>query len=272
MRLAQLSIAFFLAPLCAADGGAQELRQSRTLVIQVIDSATHEPIAGAEVHSLQSRSSLITPKTGGVRLATLSPRDTLSVRRLGYNPVLIAAEAIPEKPVVAVALVAIPRVLEDVTIEARVGTVLAEVGFFDRRDRLSGFFIGPSQMKQMHPSRTSDIFERAIGVRLSPASAGGRNVRFARAQDCSPTVFLDGVLLLNEPSVSRTDNLHSGVKRATEGSEIFGLQDHGIDEIGVRDIAAVEAYATSVQAPPEFNTQGANCGVILFWTWNNVTR
>lgn len=273
MQLAYPCFAFFLATICAPVAGAQEARQTRSLVIQVIDSATHEPLAGAEVRALKSQSSRLTPKSGALRLASLSPGDTLSIRRLGYHPISIAAEAIPEAPVVAIGLVASPRILSDVTIESRIGAILADVGFFDRRERLTGFFIDPTQLVQMHPSRTSDIFERALGAKLSPAGSGGRNVRFSRAQDCSPSVFLDGVLLLNQPSVSRALSPRLRVSRANEAmTDIFTQDDHGIDEIGVRQIAAVEAYTTSVQAPPEFNTQGANCGVILFWTWRNVKK
>ena len=271
--LAQLRFAVFLAAICAADAGAQQPRQSRSLVIQVIDSATREPIAGAEVRALRSRSTQLTPETGALRLPSLLREDTLSVRRLGYHPILIAAEAIPESPVVAIGLVATPHILSDVTIESRIGAVLTEVGFFDRRHRLSGFFIDPSQMTQMHPSRTSDIFERALGARLSPAGSGGRNVRFTRAANCAPSVYLDGVRLLSEPSIDRITKTRVRVSRANEAmTDIFSQDDHGIDEIGVRQIAAVEAYATAVEAPPEFNTQGANCGVILFWTWNNVRK
>jgi hypothetical protein len=275
MHSAHLRCAFLLATIYApiAIAGAQAPRQSRLFVIQVIDSATHEPISGAEVRSLRPPSLHFTPKSGALRIASLSRGDTLAVRRLGYHPIQIAAEAIPELPVVAIGLVATPRILADVTIESRIGAILSEVGFFDRRDRLSGFFLDPSQMLEMHPSRTSDIFERALGAKLSPAGSGGRSVRFSRAQDCEPSVFLDGVLLLNQPSVSRDATPRVRLSRANEaGTDIYTLQDHGIDEIGVRQIAAVEAYENAVQAPPEFNTQGANCGVILFWTWNNVRK
>jgi len=274
MRLAYLRFALAVTALCALHASAQTSRQSHALVVRVIDSATLTPIPGAEVRALRSRSSQITPKTGVLRLASFSSGDTLGVRRLGYQPVLVAADGIPEnQSSVTIALVPIPQNLGEVTVEARIGAILKDVGFFDRRSRLSGFFVDPVQLAEMHPSRTSDIFERAIGARLSPAPLGGRIVRFARAQDCAPTVYLDGVVLLAEPAVNLTPNLRTSAERTSETkTDVYGQNDQGIDEVGVRQIAAVEAYATSVQAPPEFNSHGGNCGVILFWTWNNVRR
>jgi hypothetical protein len=79
--------------------------------------------------------------------------------------------------------------------------------------------------------------------------------------------------VINEPQVNRVDNLRAGSRITNEGAtDINGQQDQGIDEVGVRQIAAVEAYPSAIQAPPPFNSTGSNCGVILFWTWNNVNR
>jgi hypothetical protein len=271
MRLTHLSVGILVACVSAL-ASAQNLRAPQSRTIQIIDSATREPVAGAEIHAVRSKSSQITPKTGVLRLESFFKGDTLSVRRVGYHPIFVAAEAIPEdQPVVTIGLVPIPRILADVTIDARISTILKGVGFYDRRNRLSGFFVDPAQMAEMHPSRTSDIFERAMGARLSPAALGGRVVRFSRARDCAPTVYVDGVVMLAEPAVNLMPNLRTSAERTSETrTDIYGQNDHGIDEVGVRQIAAVEAYATGVQAPPEFNHTGGNCGIILLWTWNNV--
>jgi hypothetical protein len=73
--------------------------------------------------------------------------------------------------------------------------------------------------------------------------------------------------------VYRATKVRAGTTRTSESAtDILGQQDQGIDEVGVRQIAAVEAYPTAAQAPPPFNGTGSNCGVVLFWTWNSVTR
>ncbi|HUQ20322.1 MAG TPA: hypothetical protein VM099_11980 [Gemmatimonadaceae bacterium] len=262
---------FFLTPFTALSASAQTLPAPHPLTVQIIDSATREPVVGAEISALRSSATKVTPRNGVLHLEVLPNGDTIRVRRLGYRPVAIASEQLGN-PYVVIGLVAIPRTLSNVTVEARMGAVLSDVGFFERRRRLSGFFVDPSQMVQMHPSRTSDIFERAPGTHLSAAASGGRNIRFARAANCAPIVYIDGVLLINEPPVNRVE-LRSGARRTNESaSDILGQQDQGIDEVGVRQIAAVEAYPTATQAPPPYNTTGSNCGVILFWTWNSVNR
>ena len=253
---------------------SQQPPPARPLTLQIIDSATSEPLIGAEISVPGTKRTDVTPRTGVLRLAVLTAGDTLHVRRLGYRPVVIPTASLDaDQAFVRIGLVPIPRNLADVTIEARMDEVLSGVGFFDRRKRLSGFFIDPDQMTRLHPSRTSDVFERAPGARLSAAASGGRNLRFARAQNCAPIIYIDGVLLINEPPVYRAQKVRAGITRTNESAtDILGQQDQGIDEVGVRQIAAVEAYPTAAQAPPPFNGTGANCGVVLFWTWNSVSR
>lgn len=266
----------FLIPsfiISALSASAQISSVPRPIVVRVIDSATHQPLADAQIAAVKSRKAQPTSHAGTLNFEVPPEGDTLRVRRLGYFPVSVSTDAFPrDRSVVTIGLVPIPQTLPDVTIDARVGAVLTSVGFFDRRNRLDGFFIDPVQMDQLHPSRTSDLFERAPGARLLAAGSGGRDVRFTRAKSCAPSVYVDGVLLLSEPTVNVAAHPRAGLRPTNQGDiDIFGMQGEGIDEIGVKQIAAIEAYPTSTHAPPPYNTQ-ANCGVILLWTWSNVTR
>lgn len=274
MRGASLIAACLSVGAVSISALAQEPPPSRPLTLQIVDSATSQPLIGAEISVPGTRRTDVTPGTGVLRVAILTAGDTLHVRRLGYRPIVIPTALLDaDQSFVKIGLVPIPRNLAEVTIEARMDEVLSGVGFFERRKRLSGFFIDPGQMTEMHPARTSEIFERAPGARLSAAASGGRNLRFARAQNCPPIVYIDGVLLINEPPVYRATKVRAGTTRTSESAtDILGQQDQGIDEVGVRQIAAVEAYPTAAQAPPPFNGTGSNCGVVLFWTWNSVTR
>jgi hypothetical protein len=263
---------------CALSVGAwaQEVpATSRVLTIRVIDSATRAPVIGAEVSVARAHQSDQTAQTGLVRVAVLDAGDTLRIRRLGYQPIVIPTIRLAaDKQLITVGLVPIPRELSDVTIEGRMSAILDDIGFFERRKKFNGFFVDPNEMLYRHPTRTSDIFERAPGAKLSNAISGGRKLRFTRADDCTPNVYVDGVLVMNEPTIQRkTGTSRTGITRANEAAaEIFAETDRGIDEVGIREIAAVEAYATGAQAPPPYNGTGSSCGVVLFWSWNNLRR
>ncbi len=255
---------------------AQELPPtSRVLTVRVIDSATRAPLLGADVSAARAHQSDQTPQTGLVRVAVLDAGDTLRIRRLGYKPIVIPTIGLAaDKQSITVGLVPIPRELSDVTIEAGMSEILDNIGFFERRKRFNGFFVDPNEMRDRHPTRTSDIFERAPGAKLTNATSGGRKLRFTRAEDCTPNVYIDGVLVINEPTLERRIGTNrTGITRANEAAtDIFAETDRGIDEVGIRDIAAVEAYASGAQAPPPYNGTGSSCGVVLFWTWNNLRR
>jgi hypothetical protein len=269
------SISFLIPSLIisALSASAQISSVPRPIIVRVIDSATHEPIADAQIAAVKSRKAQPTSRAGTLNLEIPATGDTLRVRRLGYFPISVSTDAFPRgRSVVTIGLVPIPQTLPDVTVDARMGAILTDVGFFERRNRLQGFFIDPTQMNQLHPSRTSDLFERAPGARLLTAGSGGRDVRFTRANNCAPSVYIDGVLLLSEPTVNVAAHPRTGTRPTNEGDlDIFGMQSEGIDEIGVRQIAAIEAYPTGIHAPPPYNTR-ASCGVILLWTWSNVNR
>ncbi len=244
---------------------------SRILTLRVIDSATRAPLTGAEVSSSGTHRTGVTEKNGSLSIAVLASTDTLHIRRLGYRPIVTAT---PQQQVLTVGMVPVARDLGQITVEARMGEILADIGFFERRKRFNGFFVDPNEMRYRHPTRTSDIFERAPGAKLSNAISGGRKLRFTRAEDCTPNVYVDGVLVINEPTLQRKiGTSRTGITRANEAAaEIFTETDRGIDEVGIRQIAAVEAYATGAQAPPPWNGTGSSCGVVLFWTWDNLSR
>jgi hypothetical protein len=194
-------------------------------------------------------------------------RDTIVVRRLGYYPVVMEVSLKPSQCTsLVVSLDPMPQILPRVSIENAVQHGLLRNGFYDRRMRSNGYFVGPDQIEARKPSRLSDLLADDPQVRFFPAASGGRYIRFARADNCSPLVYVDGVLVVNDRQVSRGKIVRGTLHSIEASNDVLSQQDQGIDEISVRQVAAVEAYSSSTQAPPQFSAAGAACGILLVWT------
>lgn len=263
-----LLVLIFAAPW-SSRAGAQSSEVGIPVTVLVIDSATLEPIPDAEVNFRVARLRKLT-SASGVAAFSVGPAqpENLDVRRLGYRPIrALSSVLLAAGDLVTVALVAIPRILPSVTVDARMTRGLLETGFDSRKRRFNGFFMDPVEIARLDPARMSDILAHSPGVVLSPAAAGGRNVRFGRAQNCPPVVYVDGVVVLDEPTVTRPSRLRGGaVRRSEVANDVVSRQDQGIDEISAQHVAAVEAYSSSGQVPPEYSGSGSSCGVILVWT------
>jgi len=262
-------ITAFLLASASMSAEAQNASATHKLHISVADSATGTALAGAQVFLAGNERAFIVPESGIVTLELAAPaRDTITVRRLGYRPVTIAVSLMPAATTsLAFTLDPAPYALPEVSIESSMSAALTRNGFYDRRMRTGGFFVGPDEIDRQRPARLSDLLAGDPQIRFSPAASGGRNIRFARAKDCPPLVYVDGVLLVNELGVSRIRPFLRGTQRSREGSDdFFSQQDQGIDEISVRQVAAIEAYASVTQAPPQYSANGAVCGILFVWT------
>ena len=265
-RRAGLAILVAHIPL---DAPAQTAPAVHTLSISVVDSATHAPLPGSQVLIASSRLAFVVPSSGIVTFDLNAPiSDTITVRRLGYNPVVFAVALKPrETTSLLVSLGAAAQTLPEVSIAGTTELGLLKNGFYDRRKRSSGFFVGPDEIEQRKPARLSDLLSGDPQIRFSPAASGGRTIRFARAQNCPPVVYVDGVQFVNERTVSRLRPFARGTQRTREASDdVLSQQDQGIDEISVRQVAAVEAYSSATHAPPQYASAAASCGVLLVWT------
>jgi len=166
------------------------------------------------------------------------------VRKVGYHPrtvpFTIGAGA-PDSLRVVLAEVIIE--LDGVRISAARHPFIQS---FDRRRAQGiGTFITPREIEMRGASIASDIFRQVPVVRLvhTPSGFGIRfptilSIRRSN-EDCVPMIWVDG-------------------QRAP------GLE---IDEIGSRDITAVEIYRGASTVPAEFATGGkTQCGAVVVWT------
>jgi hypothetical protein len=116
--------------------------------------------------------------------------------------------------------------------------------FYAHKSSGFGRFLGPEALAKEHVTRTSDFFEKIPG--FSVHESGSRTLVVSSqgpasvSGTCVATVVIDGMRVLEYPPT--------------------------INAIHWSDVAAIEAYPTSMaaQAPPEYGIGG--CGGIVIWT------
>ena len=200
------------------------------------------------------------------------PVAYLSVARLGYTgavsealdlsegtrrvEILLPSEAIEIEPVIVIVDGRVPR--------------LEREGFYARATSIPGLFLRRDDIDAVAPARTSDLLERAPGVRSWTDPLSGdlrRRIVFTRltlagGDRCYPSLYVDGDMVRlggsrNEPGAP-----------TIEGIEPPADEDvPSLDElIPPHEIEAVEMYPTPGQVPQRFTGLGTRCGVIVVWT------
>lgn len=238
-----------------------------TLVVFVVDSASGKPLGNATVRLRHGGVVATSSDSGIANFRIFRPGvDTIEVHRIGYSPlattIVVRPAGMTEIVFELQPVVQLPPV-EILEVERH--RFLARNGFYDRKSRLRATFLGPEEIDRLNPSKTSDIMRAVPGARVIRNASGGFSLRLRRAQDCPPHVYVDGVRVILEPEVVGGGVLQgSRQRRSTRGSAM--QPGAGIDELAASAIAAVEAYNSASQVPPEYNMTGAVCGVVLIWT------
>ncbi len=248
------------------------------LVGTVLAQDTREPLPDVRVQLLDDVGDpvreTLTDAEGRFRILLSEPVPAayLRLERLGYTgavsealdlshgthrvEVLLHAEAIELDPVMVVVRGRVPK--------------LEAVGFYGRATSNPGLFIRRDDIEAVAPARTSDLLERAPGVRVwRDYTAGGfrRRIVFTRltlsnGERCFPSVYVDGEMTRIGGSREETE------APAIEGIDVMKGEDvPSIDElVPPAEIEAVEMYMTPGQVPRQFTGLGTRCGVIVIWT------
>ncbi len=221
------------------------LESLSTLTGTVVDSATAEPVAAAQLR-LDDQPAALADASGKFEVRNVKAGfHTLDVRRIGYRPLVVDLEIPVGHPRVEIRIEmnTLPAELEGVVVEGEEplygGRKLRR--FWKRWQSGIGQFITAFEIEQRNPTVPTDLLENIPGLLLRRGPFGNNAVELARpVQGCaSPTFFLDGA------RVGKND----------------------IDAtVNPRDIAGIEIYTRPSQVPAEFNIRGEpSCGVIAVW-------
>lgn len=253
--------------LLALSTPATAQRTSTFVGVVRVDS-TNVPVVGAQIAINRTRIQTLSDSAGRFYIGNVpSGRQIVTVRRIGFQAVITVLDFTPGDTLdgeIGLSIAATP--LPEVDVVARDLSKIKLEGFERRRSSGFGSFIGP-EVFEKGPSRvTADIIMQIPGPHLVRSTntgatwvAGGRmainsgNVavtaadrrRGASDRNCYATVYLDG----------------SPVYSALPGEMLFD-----INSVPANQLAAIEYFAGSAQAPPEYPQRRNTCGVIILWT------
>jgi hypothetical protein len=228
----------------------------------VMDDATEEPLAGAQVLLLNRYTRTVdyavTDAEGRFRFErSTSDRYRLEVRAVGYRGAITPALWTTDRRFTAIEV----RLLRSAVLLAPLEIVGLSPPAISprleavehRRTRGFGVQITRADIEERRPQRVTDMLTEIPGVYATRRGSGGsdRMIQMARSLsgpgggECPVQIYLDGVL----------------ATRTAPGGDV------SVDELVTpQDIEAIEVFKGLGSVPPEFLNVYARCGVIAIWT------
>lgn len=231
-----LAIPAFLLALPTALGA-----QQRGTIAGVVSAAeSGEPVVGASVNLRGRKTPVLSDSAGRYRLTDVPPGTLiLQVRALGHADATRIVEVAPGATVaIDVALAGATR-LGEVVVTGRQPEMPKRFAEFEyRRKNGRGQYLGREEIEKANAMNVPNLLRNMRGVRLE-CSGITCMVRMARSTgvDCPPEYWVDG-----------------------RPSPHFG------PTMPVGDLQAVEVYTGPSEAPAEFLSGNAACGIIVLWT------
>jgi hypothetical protein len=248
-----------IAGLCcffaAASADAQATTTSyRARLLGVFSAQTGEPIEGADVVDMFSKTKAVTTKTGTVSLAFLPDSGSLvRISKIGYRPTTMVvaispADTVPITVVLEAIATTLPTVVTKETARPYVSPGMQQ---FDNRRRHNAFgqFLTEEHLRK-NDNRTMTNVIRSAGVQVLCGRTGkpcyavsNRQVSksgLSGAGGCTFDVYLDGALLYRDNA--------------------------DLEMMQVNALGGVEIYKGAAAIPSEYNMTGSSCGVLLLWS------
>ena len=254
--LPHLAGAFVLA---AVPASAQQIRGT------VTELGTEAPLAGAVLTLLDGdsvlRGATISDSTGGFVLEA-APEDSLRlrIRRLGYAELLTLPIRLQPQDSLQLEIRMRPQavMLEGVTATGGPRLRRELSGFLQRRETGFGRYFGPDELAGRNKVATGTMLAALPGSFLMPAGQLGAIVarqpptKLNEVDDllCTPSVFLDGMLI--EPSPLRRGETTPAVPVESV--------------VASQDVLGVEIYRNPAHAPSAYQRPFMDCTVVLIWT------
>lgn len=229
----------------------------------VTDRETGEPIPSTSVLVLNADSTLrtvsLTDDAGHFVIRPEAGDFLLRVERLGYASV--SSEVLDlsrtDSLTFDVRLPPQPVALRGVGVVGGAEGRFDPSGFYERRDREWGYFLGPVDIEQRHPVSVGDLLTGIPGFAYNYEHGGLALRMTGRGRNCWPTVYVDGVRVVSGRILSRP-----GQETERDGVLLDGLVNTAL-------VRAVEVYMSGIEAPASFlpSDPGGTCGVIVLWTY-----
>jgi hypothetical protein len=228
----------------------------------VYDEQSGEPVEGVEVADVLNGNKSTTTKTGTVSLFFLPDGGGLvRVRKIGYATQTLTIAISPADTAPVTIVMSRATQLPTVVVKDSAPKYLSQpLRRFDERRALGiGHFITDSVFRKHDNSTMANLLTSQLpGIMTTPGPGGASFIVSARRpcsgpamrkcvqSDCYITVYIDNVKTFDasiSPASFRPD----------------------FSRISPMEYAAAEFYQ-GAEIPPEYNSTGSGCGVLLLWT------
>ena len=228
-----------LALLATAFPTGLAAQRRGTITGVVSDAGTGRAVAEAKVTVRGRRDPVTTDSAGRYRLPDVPPGTLiLQVRKVGHADATRIVEVEAGSTSTMDVALASASTLAEVVVTERPASPRRFDEFEQRRKKGRGQYLGRGEIEKANAMNVPNLLRNMRGVRLE-CSGITCAVRMARSEgvDCPPEYWLDG----------RPNNS-------------FG------PTIPVSDLEGVEVYTGPSEAPAEFLSGNAACGIIVLWT------
>jgi hypothetical protein len=229
-------------PVSAAGSSSTALRRRSGSLSGRIVNPSGAPVSRARVAIDRLNAVALSGDDGRFALYGIRPGTrTLTVRRIGFEPVEIPVEVSADSPRdITVRLADFVPTLDTVVVTAIRDRALDRVGFLRRRKSGTGTYLSPEQLQKLHAIQFVDLFNSVPMLRRSYES--GRPVLVGRPRALT----------------------NSCINYFVDGAPWFGA---GIEEfMQPGEVAAIEVYDGAF-TPGEFTRGFSACGTtVVLWT------
>jgi hypothetical protein len=200
--------------------------------------------AGSRVEVVGTDQVALTNEKGEFTMTKLpSGSQVLLARHLGFGAQTVAVDLSSREPQrVTLKLPKFVAMIAPVVVTAQRAASLDRVGFSQRQKSGQGYYLGPDQLKDRHPSQLTDLFRTVPGLRVT-SSQNGDVVGSSRNVGTSDCVqyYVDDMPW-----------------QSTEPGDINQF-------VNANEVVAMEVYQAST-VPAQYSRAGGGCTTIVLWT------
>ncbi len=222
---------------------------SMARIAGVVVDSSGRPLSHATILTADNSASATSSDSGQFLIKGLRPgSEKFVVRALGFAPATFSTQlrAGRTRRLRVILSPTTVRLSTITVLDSISAPLLAQTGFFQRKQKAWGTFITPEDVRRRNPSYVSDMLRGVNGVEVVSRGAGQTAILSTRSMSisgrCAMNLFVDGTRQYLSGGMTIED--------VVAGSEMAGM----------------EVYASASEVPPEFIVSGSDCGAIVIWT------
>ena len=252
------------------------LRAQGEIVGKVLEDSTQRPIPDATLTILALNKTVRSDSLGRFTLANIPPGDhVLLVRALGFGQLRTDITVESNEAIFKdFTLARVAQVLAATNVTAPIAATGKMAGFMERKQRGTGHFIMPEQLRDAEGRRkTGDLLSlvpgavmKRGGMKAWIASGRATNQMSGGCAFCKDTARQPGRAdrAAGAPKACYMDVYLDGALVFDSSHPSSGLFD--VNSIEPSHLEGIEVYTGASQVPAQYNRTAAGCGVILLWT------